>query len=180
MEEKESLWMMNADDTSLGQDSPKSLTEFQGVFPDEDACRTYYLYRARFPTGFECPYCGWTGMPYGFRNDPDMLRCRGCRRNTRLTSGTQVGCSVFQVGERRADLGDDPSQQIGNALSRPGLGDRNGGTGDVLQCGCPLMEPMMLGIQRKDRQNLAFTQTDAGIEQQNKTAGKPGNGAVGG
>lgn len=87
MEEKEPLWMLNANDTSLEQDSPKSLTEFQGVFPDEDSCRAY-LYKARFPTGFACPYCGWTGMPYGFRNQPDMLRCRGCRRNTRLTSGT--------------------------------------------------------------------------------------------
>ena len=49
MEEKESLWMLNADE-SLEQDSPKSLTEFQGVFPNEDSCRAY-LYRARFPTG---------------------------------------------------------------------------------------------------------------------------------
>ena len=87
MVEEESFWLLSADDTGLEQCSPKSLTDFQSVFPDADSCRTY-LYKARFPNGFECPYCGWTGMPYGFRNQPDMLRCRGCRRNTRLTSGT--------------------------------------------------------------------------------------------
>jgi transposase-like protein len=87
MAEEESFWLLSADDTGLEQCSPKSLTDFQSVFPDADSCRTY-LYKARFPNGFECPYCGWTGMPYGFRNQPGMLRCRGCRRNTRLTSGT--------------------------------------------------------------------------------------------
>lgn len=87
MAKEESFWLLSADDTGLEQCSPKSLTDFQSVFPDADSCRTY-LYKARFPNGFECPYCGWKGIPYGFRNQPDMLRCRGCRRNTRLTSGT--------------------------------------------------------------------------------------------
>jgi predicted RNA-binding Zn-ribbon protein involved in translation (DUF1610 family) len=78
------------------QDSPKSLTDFQGVFPDEDSCRTY-LYKARFPAGFACPYCGWTGRPYGFRNQSDMVRCRSCGRNTQLTSGTIMEKSKLEV-----------------------------------------------------------------------------------
>ena len=36
------------------------------MFPNEDACRAY-LYAARFPNGFLCPYCGWSGEPYNFQ-----------------------------------------------------------------------------------------------------------------
>jgi len=71
----------------MGQDGPKSLPDFQRVFPNESACYAY-LYEARFPDGFACPYCGWTGNSYRFKNRPDMLRCRSCRRDTRLTAGT--------------------------------------------------------------------------------------------
>ncbi|MCK5806553.1 MAG: IS1595 family transposase [Lentisphaeria bacterium] len=67
--------------------SPKSLPEFQRVFPNEDACRAY-LYRARFPDGFLCSYCGDTGEPYRFRNRPDRLRCRSCKRDAQLTAST--------------------------------------------------------------------------------------------
>jgi len=35
-----------------------------------------------------CPYCGEAMEPYRFHSRPDMLRCRVCRRDTRLTSGT--------------------------------------------------------------------------------------------
>ena len=71
----------------MGQDGPKSLPDFQRVFPNESACYAY-LYEARFPDGFACPYCGWTGNSYRFKNRPDMLRCRSCRRDTILTAGT--------------------------------------------------------------------------------------------
>ena len=67
--------------------SPKSLPEFQAMFPTDDACGAY-LYKARFPAGFDCPYCGWKGDPYTFNNRLDMLRCRQCKRDTRLTAGT--------------------------------------------------------------------------------------------
>lgn len=70
-----------------GLTTPKSLPDFHLVFPDEDACAEC-LYAARFPTGFICPYCHARGEPYRFKNQPDMLRCRVCKRNTRLTAGT--------------------------------------------------------------------------------------------
>lgn len=67
--------------------SPKSLPEFQRVFPNEESCSAY-LCSVRFPNGFLCPYCGWTGDAFRFEGRPDMLRCRSCRRDTRLTAGT--------------------------------------------------------------------------------------------
>lgn len=85
MEELESLLLR--DGASVSLPTPKSLLDFQRIFPDEQACRAY-LYSSRFPNGFQCPYCNWIGPPYRFRNYPDMLRCRSCNRNTRLTAGT--------------------------------------------------------------------------------------------
>ncbi len=71
----------------MERQAPKSLPDFQRLFPNESACYAY-LYEARFPNGFECPYCSWTGNAYRFKKRADMLRCRSCRRDTRLTAGT--------------------------------------------------------------------------------------------
>jgi len=87
MEEQNSIWLPDANNAGTGQSSPKSLPDFQRMFPNEEACRIY-LTTARFPNGFVCPCCGWTGKPYRFRNQPDMLRCRSCKRDIQLTSGT--------------------------------------------------------------------------------------------
>lgn len=80
----------------MAQRSPRSLPDFQRLFPDEDACRAY-LYAARFPEGFVCPYCSRPGEPYRFRNQPNMLRCRGCKRNTHLTAGTVMQKSKIPI-----------------------------------------------------------------------------------
>ena len=85
--EKQNSFFWDEGDADIGKVSPKSLPAFQRVFPNEEACHAY-LYAVRFPNGFVCPYCGWTGNPYRFRNQPDMLRCRICKRNSRLTAGT--------------------------------------------------------------------------------------------
>jgi len=66
-----------------GKNSPKSLPGFQRVFPNEEACYAY-LYAALFPNGFMCPYCNWSGNACRFQNRPDILRCMGCKRDTRL------------------------------------------------------------------------------------------------
>jgi hypothetical protein len=87
MEKRIPLGLFDTEDHGTSQSSPKSLPEFQRVFPDDQACLTY-LCAARFPEGFVCPYCGWSGKPYRFETRPDMLRCRSCRRDTRLTAGT--------------------------------------------------------------------------------------------
>ena len=66
---------------------PRSLPEFQRLFPDEAAC-TAYLERARWNGGFTCPHCGATGEPYRITTRPGVLCCRKCRHDTRLTAGT--------------------------------------------------------------------------------------------
>ena len=66
---------------------PKSLLEFQRMFPDEQSCINY-LEQARWPDGFVCPSCGTAGEAYRFANRPTILRCHECPRNTYLTGGT--------------------------------------------------------------------------------------------
>ena len=66
---------------------PRSLPEFQRLFPDEAACAAY-LERARWSDGFICLRCGMIGEPYRYSARPGVLCCRACRRETRLTAGT--------------------------------------------------------------------------------------------
>ena len=66
---------------------PRSLPEFQRIFPDEAACAAY-LERARWGGGFICPCCETSGDPYRFANRPTVLRCRHCQHNSYLTAGT--------------------------------------------------------------------------------------------
>ena len=79
-----------------GFTTPKSLPDFQRIFPDESSCAAY-LYVARFPAGFICPYCQTQAEPYRFKNYPDMLRCRMCKRNTRLTAATIMERSKMPI-----------------------------------------------------------------------------------
>jgi Transposase zinc-ribbon domain len=48
---------------------PKSLPEFQRLFPDDAAC-ALYLEGAKWPKGFACPWCGVKREPYRFANRP--------------------------------------------------------------------------------------------------------------
>lgn len=67
---------------------PTSLPEFQKVFPNDDACAKY-LEALRWPNGFVCPDCQWTGEPYRFpARSSVVLRCRRCKVNSSLTAGT--------------------------------------------------------------------------------------------
>ena len=67
---------------------PTSLPEFQKVFPNDEACARY-LEKMRWPDGFTCPKCRRAGEPYRFPTRASIvLRCRGCKLNTSLTSGT--------------------------------------------------------------------------------------------
>ena len=67
---------------------PTSLPEFQKVFPDANACAKY-LEMIRWPDGFICPKCSHVGEPYRFPSRSSVvLRCRACKINTSLTSGT--------------------------------------------------------------------------------------------
>ena len=66
---------------------PRSLPEFQRLFPDDAACAAY-LERARWSDGFICLRCETVGEPYRYSARPGVLCCRACRRETRLTAGT--------------------------------------------------------------------------------------------
>ena len=66
---------------------PRSLPEFQRLFPDEAACASY-LERAKWDNGFVCARCGAIGEPYRISTRPGVLRCRKCRCDTSLMAGT--------------------------------------------------------------------------------------------
>lgn len=66
---------------------PKSLPEFQRMFPSDRACAEY-LEALRWSNGFACPHCGVADEPYRFEARPGVLRCRTCRRDVALTAGT--------------------------------------------------------------------------------------------
>jgi hypothetical protein len=66
---------------------PRSLPEFQRLFPDDAACAEY-LERIRWPHGFYCQWCAVQGEPFRFAKRPQVLRCRACKRDTGLTAAT--------------------------------------------------------------------------------------------
>jgi hypothetical protein len=66
---------------------PRSLPEFQKLFPDDAACAAY-LETARWREGFVCGHCNTAGEPFRFEARPGVLRCRKCRKDNRLTAGT--------------------------------------------------------------------------------------------
>ena len=66
---------------------PRSLPEFQQLFPDDAACAAY-LGRARWPNGFVCPHCGLIAEPFRIVSRPGVLGCRACRRQAGLLVGT--------------------------------------------------------------------------------------------
>jgi hypothetical protein len=66
---------------------PRSLPEFQRLFPDDAACGAY-LERCRWPELFRCPSCNVGGEPFRFAARPGVLRCRACKRDCSLTAGT--------------------------------------------------------------------------------------------
>jgi ISXO2-like transposase domain/Transposase zinc-ribbon domain len=66
---------------------PKSLPDFQRLFPDDAACAKY-LEAIRFRDGFQCPHCQGRGEPGRIATRPHVLRCRNCRKETRLMAGT--------------------------------------------------------------------------------------------
>ena len=66
------------------EDYPRNLTEFDARFGAEEACREY-LFRLRWPDGFQCPRCG--GGKF-WRVREALLQCAGCGRQSSVTAGT--------------------------------------------------------------------------------------------
>src|SRR5689334_5923983 len=67
-------------------DSPRSLTELEQRFGDEDTCAEY-LAAARWPDGFVCPCCG-DSKAWRLESKPLTCEFARCRRQTTVTAGT--------------------------------------------------------------------------------------------
>src|SRR5450756_956840 len=77
--------MENAEDLAPGADYPRTFQEVDEWFRGDAACRGY-IRRLRWPGGFICPHCGWTGEPWV--TSRGLLHCHGCQGQTSLTAGT--------------------------------------------------------------------------------------------
>jgi len=66
---------------------PKSLPDFQRLFPEERACIDYMV-SVRWPAGFVCPSCGAKDKPLRISTRARVLRCHACKGETSVTAGT--------------------------------------------------------------------------------------------
>ena len=67
-------------------DYPKSLPEFQKLFPDNDACANY-LFALRWPGGFRCPKCDHDEA-WELTSKPRTFECKSCHHQTSIKAGT--------------------------------------------------------------------------------------------
>ena len=63
---------------------PRTMTEFQEQFQDEETCHKYF-YELRWPDGFCCPRCGHTEA---WKIERGLYLCSECRYQASLTAGT--------------------------------------------------------------------------------------------
>lgn len=63
------------------------MVEFEKQFSTEQACRAY-LWRVRWPDGFQCPACH---SLQAWETNRDTLYCVTCKRQTSVTAGTIFG-----------------------------------------------------------------------------------------
>ncbi len=68
-----------------GIDYPRNLQEFDRWFADEAACRSY-IFRVRWPEGFECFQCKSKAPPWITARG--YLHCRKCESEISITAGT--------------------------------------------------------------------------------------------
>lgn len=62
-----------------------SILDFQKRFDTEEKCHNYFI-QLRYPNGFKCPHCGGTSC--GEIKTRNLLRCKTCRKQISVTSGT--------------------------------------------------------------------------------------------
>ncbi len=68
-----------------GHDYPRTYREFVEMFPDDQACASYFE-RLRWPKGFVCPACKTTATPW--RQTRGRLVCSACRHQASVSAGT--------------------------------------------------------------------------------------------
>lgn len=68
-----------------GHDYPRTYREFVEMFPDDQACASYFE-RLRWPRGFVCPACKTNATPW--RPTRSRLVCSACRHQASVSAGT--------------------------------------------------------------------------------------------
>ena len=68
-----------------GKDYPRTFQEFDEWFRTDDQCRDF-LYRIRWPEGFQCPRCGMANNPWITARW--YLHCTKCEGEISVTAGT--------------------------------------------------------------------------------------------
>ena len=68
-----------------GHDYPRTYREFVEMFPDDQACASYFE-RLRWARGFVCPACKTTATPW--RQTRGRLVCSACRHQASVSAGT--------------------------------------------------------------------------------------------
>jgi hypothetical protein len=74
-----------------------SAVEFEAMFPDEDACRTYLVAR-RWPYGVRCPRCG-AENPHKLQTSPWTWQCYKCAPQTSYRFSHLAG-TIFEDTKR--------------------------------------------------------------------------------
>lgn len=77
------------------EDYPKTLMELETQFITEEACREY-LFKLRWPKGFQCPLCGHKKF---WPRDRGLYECAECSFQTSITAGT-----IFQDTKKPLSL----------------------------------------------------------------------------
>ena len=72
-------------DQHAGLPFPRSLREFQRLFPGDAACAEY-LEKVRWGDGFVCPHCGVTGEPVSNLDPP------WCAGMPQLSTSDRIDC----------------------------------------------------------------------------------------
>ncbi|MFC5403903.1 transposase [Cohnella soli] len=68
-------------------ETPDSFDEFCSRFASEESC-VESLFRAKWPTGFVCPRCGFTAYYFISSRRLPLYECRSCRLQHSLIAGT--------------------------------------------------------------------------------------------
>ena len=68
-----------------GHDYPRTYSEFVMMFPDDEACASYFE-QLRWPEVFICPACMTKAIPW--RQTRGRLVCSACRHQTSVSAGT--------------------------------------------------------------------------------------------
>lgn len=66
------------------EDYPRTLLEFEQRFSSDQACRDY-LFRLRWPDGFQCPRCQHQDA---WQTERGLYHCKHCNFQTSITAGT--------------------------------------------------------------------------------------------